>query len=538
MQSTIRIKPSLFVIAGFLAAVSVVLPRPVASTLEFKWKYQIPGEAFAIGRTVFDQYRQISVSSAAQLQQIGFIEYPEGFKPSAMEFVRDPGNLLALAMEYTESVAEDARPRPIDIWDLSTFELVASVSEKAHTARITKLYSSPENPDELASSSIDTSAKVWLVSAGEIQWKKTLDIDDERRVWSVAFSKDGRTLAVGYEDGQIIPWRVSDKKHHYSPYIGIESQPVLDLAFSRDGDFLAAASREGFVSIWRVWKQSPFSIGRRGSIGSEEPVSPVVGIAFSPAHNEILALGNQDGRVQVWNISDLARMYSLSFAAPVVNVGFSHSGDLIFGCTEDGQFKLWEASTGALLNKLVNRPVAFGCDVSFDGKLLAWALEDGISILAVLDIVPTKTASATWTETTVPSTATPTATATSSTSSTSTQMASMTPTPTQDPAGTSSGFVEGAKGDIRGQAIAAACGGLLLMGTFPIMVVWRMFREKIGPYESIKSTWNYVTSTIDKKVGIARRKAPEIDAARENGNSIRKQIEHPESGEPGRGDSD
>src|SRR5436309_1530473 len=65
------------------------------------------------------------------------------------------------------------------------------------------------------------------------------------RVFSVAFSPDGRTLAAGSWDGVVRLWEVATGKelHHF----GEQQTPVRSVAFSPDGEIVACGGKGSIV---------------------------------------------------------------------------------------------------------------------------------------------------------------------------------------------------------------------------------------------------------------------------------------------------
>jgi len=75
------------------------------------------------------------------------------------------------------------------------------------------------------------------------------------RVSSVAFSRDGRTLASASGDGTVRLWDVRTRKALGAPLKG-HTAPVSSVAFSPDGRTLASASADGTIRLWTglLWR--------------------------------------------------------------------------------------------------------------------------------------------------------------------------------------------------------------------------------------------------------------------------------------------
>jgi WD40 repeat protein len=129
-------------------------------------------------------------------------------------------------------------------------------------------------------------------------------------VRAVAFSPDGRRLAVGGDDGKVRLWTVEDRRSDGAPLDG-PFEGVRALSFSPDGRRLAVggcASRlpdgscsQGELRIFdlasrQTWRQSP------------QVESEVQAVAFQPSSAngaQLLVWGSSDGQLGFWNPDDI-----------------------------------------------------------------------------------------------------------------------------------------------------------------------------------------------------------------------------------------
>jgi WD40 repeat protein len=119
---------------------------------------------------------------------------------------------------------------------------------------------------------------------------------------SVAFSPNGTTLAVGTSSSiadTVTLWDVSNPGHPRQlsqPLTADSGNAVESVAFSRDGTTLAAADGDA-VALWDVSNPAaPQQLGQPLATGNGSPVDSV---AFSPDGTTLVA-GDSDG-AQVWN---------------------------------------------------------------------------------------------------------------------------------------------------------------------------------------------------------------------------------------------
>jgi len=164
---------------------------------------------------------------------------------------------------------------------------------------------------------------------------------------SMAFSPDGRTLAVGGYTakgvGEVWLWNTADLARPAlirSPLTG-PAAPVRSVAFSADGRTLAGGSADGKVWLWdtanpaRPAPLHPLEAG--GAAG-------VTSVAFSP-HGSTLAVGADDGTVSLWDFTRPARPVQLgqSLTGPVqaiMSIAFSPDGDALAVAGDDGTVRI------------------------------------------------------------------------------------------------------------------------------------------------------------------------------------------------------
>lgn len=198
------------------------------------------------------------------------------------------------------------------------------------------------------------------------------------KIYAVAFSPDGRTLAAVSDAGEILEQPLGGNAA--LQYRNDQPGRLFAVAYSPDGLLLAVGSDVSAAS--NVWEAAGVSNGK--------PVRPLgesadwlLSVDFNPQDSGLLALGRVGSDIFLWDWGRASLAARLSgHRDDVWSVAWSPNGKRLASGSADGTVRLWEGASGAPAAILeghsdVVRSVAW----SPDGTLLASGSRDNTILL-------------------------------------------------------------------------------------------------------------------------------------------------------------
>jgi WD40 repeat protein len=139
---------------------------------------------------------------------------------------------------------------------------------------------------------LDNSLRLWdLESGAQIgeEWQ-----DKNNRVWSMALSPNGKTIATGSEGGgySVMLWDVETKKV-ISKWTG-HTSVVCALCWSADGERVASGSWDGTARVWDVKTDKTILTIKIGHKWARA-------VMYSPDSSKLATGGNPEDAVKIWD---------------------------------------------------------------------------------------------------------------------------------------------------------------------------------------------------------------------------------------------
>ena len=256
-------------------------------------------------------------------------------------------------------VKGDTRVRVIAKLQQSLYGVKEFNSLDGHSERVWSVAFSPDG-NTIATASGDNTVKLWNLQGKPLHTLK--GHSDE--VNSVTFSPDGMTIATASDDKTVKLWNLQGKELHT---LKGHSNFVTSVAFSDDGQTIASASYDNTVKLWNLEGQELHTLKGHSNF--------VTSVAFSP-DGQTIASGSRDNRVKLWNHQG-KKLHTLNeHSEYVYSVAFSYDGMTIASGSRDKTVKLWNLESKLLQILTGHSASVHSVAFSPDGNTIASASFD------------------------------------------------------------------------------------------------------------------------------------------------------------------
>jgi WD40 repeat protein len=193
------------------------------------------------------------------------------------------------------------------------------------------------------------------------------------RIYSVAFAPDNKTIASASWDHTVRLWDVATGLE--LRMLTAHEDKVFSVAFAPNGKVLASSDSRGVVHLWE-----PASGNLLKSLKSKGKITAAV--AFS-ADSQRLATSNADYRVNIVDIASGHVLTTFQHETQVLTIAFSPDHQLLAtGCLDNSEAILWDVRSGRQLRRFAgHHGTIWSLAFSPNGKTLATSSDDSVAKL-------------------------------------------------------------------------------------------------------------------------------------------------------------
>jgi WD40 repeat protein len=234
--------------------------------------------------------------------------------------------------------------RAILIWNTATGNLVHRLM--GHTDKVYSLQFSPDGSRLISGGEKEAMFRIWDVVGGteRPRWeRRRTDGESERqedsRVTAVAWSRDGKLIASGHDEGLVILWDAATGTELRRFAKGHDAI-VNSLAFAPNGKWFVSGSVDRTVRIWDCQQGNQIMC-------LDDSSDTIRCVAVSPDGKIVAAsVGDYDGLIRLWDFEsgrELGRIQPTK--ARVHQIAFSPDGKLLAGTGPNNSLCLWEVAS-------------------------------------------------------------------------------------------------------------------------------------------------------------------------------------------------
>ena len=227
----------------------------------------------------------------------------------------------------------------IAIFDAQTWKLIRTLTGHAEV-----VYAVDWKPNsmELASGSLDKTARIWDVATGQ---SVRIIKDHADSVFGIAYSPDGKLLATGSADRSVKLFDTASWKRVAS--LTAHQDGVTHVAFNHKGSLLASVGTDKTMRLWKVEigkMENPLRTQGEGDIINSCAFSPDDSLFVWAASNRTVKAFNADAANQLREFKEAEDW--------VYCVAVGKDNQTIVAGTQDGKLLFWNQKEGKLFRTL------------------------------------------------------------------------------------------------------------------------------------------------------------------------------------------
>lgn len=285
--------------------------------------------------------------------------------PTLAKIEIEAGKVWATAISpETSRIAVGGRRGFVRILDLTTGRQVGELKD-AHPATVDCLEFSRDGRLIATGGWRSPAVVVWRTDDGTQQ----RSLEAEGNIRAIEFSADGKRIAAGCDDNQLIVWDVESGE--IVKKVNAHALPVYDVSFSPDGKTIATCSgnwtesKPGRIKLWKAGSLT--EIARLD--GHEVAVRAAV---FHP-DGKRLASVSENGVIRVWDVQTRTELAVLRNSSGARTLDWSPDGDLLAAGLHDGTTNVWDLEAGVVTRRFGGNDDTFSVRFVPDGSVLCGA---------------------------------------------------------------------------------------------------------------------------------------------------------------------
>lgn len=234
----------------------------------------------------------------------------------------------------------------------------------------------------VATTGPDQHIYLWSVPTRSIK----TTFDNQVYVHELAIQPGNRRLAAALDSGNVALWDTLSGRA-ISSLPNPDKKPALDVIFSRDGKWLASGYEDGTVRLWRG-----DTLAGVAKISAHK--GGVYSIAFSP-DSQVMATGDEKGNLSLWNVDKRSKIADLKGHTGLIReITFSRDGKWMAVAGADGFASLWDARTRKQVQKFEVDEAAGSVSFNFNSTRLAYTGLNQDNTINIYDITTRRTSPA------------------------------------------------------------------------------------------------------------------------------------------------